>query len=111
MLDKSWPPLITHNLYAIFVYMKTYEQHKKEVFARRPDVKKTYDALGPEYALIERMVEKRLKEGLTQAKLAKKIGTKQSAVSRFESGIGNPTVAFLYKMADALDVKLKITVS
>mgnify|MGYP001592813095 CR=1 FL=1 len=75
-----------------------------------PAVKKAYDDLGPEFALIEKIIEKRITEGLTQAKLAKRIGTKQSAISRFESGNSNPSLAFMHKLADGLGVKLKISV-
>jgi len=39
------------------------------------------------------------------------MGTKQSAISRFESGSYNTTIGFLYKVADALDTKLTISVS
>lgn len=91
--------------------MKSYRKHRREVFRKRPDVKKAYDALKPEYDLIARLIEKRLSRGLTQATLAKKIGTKQSAISRFESGTSNPTVDFLYKIADAVGANVKITVS
>jgi DNA-binding XRE family transcriptional regulator len=76
-----------------------------------PEFRKEYDALEPEFALISLMIEKRIKEGLTQDKLAKKIGTKQSAISRFESGNYNPTIGFLYKVADALDADIKVTVT
>lgn len=67
--------------------------------------------LGSEFAVIELLIQKRVKRGFTQADLAKKIGTKQSAISRFESGSYNPTLTFLGKVADALDAQLRITVS
>jgi ribosome-binding protein aMBF1 (putative translation factor) len=76
-----------------------------------PGFRKEYAALEPEFALIRLIIEKRLKEGLSQAELAKKIGTKQSAISRFESGSYNPTLVFLNKLAEGLNVKLKITLS
>jgi ribosome-binding protein aMBF1 (putative translation factor) len=75
-----------------------------------PEFKKEYLALGPEFDLIHKMIEKRIKRGLTQRELAKKLKTKQSAISRFESGRGNPTVNFLYNIADALGIKIKIQV-
>ena len=90
--------------------MKSFKDVKKEILSD-PRVKKHYDEFGPEFAIISLMIEHRIKYGLTQAKLAKKIGTKQSAISRFESGAYNPTIAFLYKIANALDVKVKITIS
>ena len=87
-----------------------FEQAMHESFKKRPNVKRLYDAMEPEYALIRCMIEKRAKCEITQAELARKMGTKQSAISRFEAGGTNPTIGFLYKLADVLDVKLKISV-
>ncbi|KKW32845.1 MAG: Helix-turn-helix domain protein [Candidatus Uhrbacteria bacterium GW2011_GWA2_53_10] len=83
----------------------------KQKLLRDKETKKAYDDLEPEYALVRLMIEKRLQRKLTQAALAKKIGTKQSAISRFESGTYNPTIGFLRKMSDALGAELKISVS
>lgn len=89
--------------------METFKKIKKE-FLVDPEILKAYEELGPEFALIEKLIEKRLKQGMTQAVLAKKLGTKQSAVARFESGTYNPSLKFIYKIADALSVKVKISV-
>lgn len=90
--------------------MKSYKTFKQSIL-RNAEVRKHYDELGPEFAVIQLMIQKRLHRGLSQGQLAKKIGTKQSAISRFESGSYNPTLSFLHKVAHALDVKVKITVS
>jgi len=90
--------------------MKSYRSLKKKLLADK-DVRKAYDELGPEFAIIEKLIQRRLQRGVTQGQLAEMIGTKQTAISRFESGTYNPTVGFLYKVADALDAKLKVTVS
>ncbi|MBU4315066.1 helix-turn-helix domain-containing protein [Patescibacteria group bacterium] len=74
-------------------------------------VNKAYDQLEPEFAVIEKLIEKRIKSGLSQAQLAEKIGTKQSAISRFESGTYNPSMSFLYKVAEGIDAKITIKVS
>lgn len=89
--------------------MKSFKTFKKEALSD-PVIEKYYDELGLEFNLIARLIDHRLRHGLTQADLAKKIGTKQSAISRFESGAYNPTITFLYKVADALDAKIQITV-
>lgn len=93
-----------------FNTMKSYKSFRAAALKDKV-LKKHYDELGPEFAVVERLIERRLKKGLSQADLAKRAGTKQSAISRFESGSYNPTINFLYKIADALDTKLKITVS
>ncbi len=91
--------------------MQSFTDFKREVFAKRPDVKKAYDDLELEYTLIQRMIDMRINHGITQADLAKKVGTKQSAISRFEAGGSNPTIGFLKRLADALDVDLRIVIS
>lgn len=90
--------------------MKSYQAIKSKLLKDR-SVNKAYQELGPEFFIIGQLIEKRLQKNLSQAELAKKIGTKQSAISRFESGTYNPTLAFLYKVADGLNVRLKVTVS
>jgi len=67
--------------------------------------------LEPKYKLIGDLIEARLKKGLTQEQLAKKIGTKQSAIARVESGNANISFDFLVKLTDALDTKLMIGVN
>jgi DNA-binding XRE family transcriptional regulator len=89
--------------------MKSYKNIKKKILSD-PEIFKTYQELEPDFFLIQKLIEKRLKQGITQASLAKKIGTKQSAVSRFESGTYNPTLKFIYKVADALDIRVRISV-
>ena len=74
-------------------------------------LKKAYDDLGPEFALIEMLIKKRLEQKLTQAQLAKKIGTKQSAISRLEQGSYNPSINFLRKVSVALNAELQISIS
>lgn len=85
-----------------------FEDHLKEAL-KDPVVKKHYDALEPEYALIRSILDKRLKKKMSQAQLAKKVGTRQSAISRLESGESNPSFKFLQKVARALDSGLYIS--
>lgn len=70
--------------------------------------KKEWDKLEPEYQLIESLIAARLKKGLTQEKLAKKINSKQESISRVESGRVVPTIPFLKRIAEALDSRLQI---
>lgn len=90
--------------------MKSYKKLKQEILKDK-ETKKAYNELGPEFKLIEMIIERRVKQGLTQAELAEKINTKQSAISRFEKGNYNPTINFLNNIASALGIKLKISFS
>ena len=71
-----------------------------------PKVKKEYDALEDEFALIESLISARLAKKMTQAELAEKIGMKQAAIARLEGGESNPTLLTLSKIAKALDKKV-----
>ncbi len=92
------------------MYKKSFKKFKKESL-KDPEVKKYYEQAKPKYDLMILMFKKRKEEGLTQKELAKRMGTKQSAISRFESGRGNPTTDFMYRLADALGAKMKITIT
>lgn len=85
----------------------TWEEHKKELL-KDPAVFKAYQELQPEFAVIEAILRARMKKGLSQEKLAKRMKTKQSAISRLESGNGNPSLNFLQRLASALDSRLEI---
>ena len=73
-------------------------------------VKREYNKLKPRYELISQIIDARRKSGLTQASLARKLKTKQSAVARIESGRANLTINFLEKLATALDSQLIIQI-
>ncbi len=75
---------------------------------KNPKIKAEYDKLQPEFAMIQAVMDARIKKGVTQEDLAKRIGTKQSVISRLESGRANPSVAFLKKLANALNSHLEI---
>lgn len=74
-----------------------------------PEFRKEYDALEPEYALINAIIEARIKKNISQKMLAKRLGTGQSAISRLESGTYNPTFKFAQKLAKALETDLTFT--
>jgi len=59
--------------------------------------------------LIIELTDLREETGLTQAEVAAKMGTKQTAISRFERYNTKPTLEFINKYAWALGAKLLIT--
>ncbi|EKD63292.1 MAG: transcriptional regulator, XRE family [uncultured bacterium] len=90
--------------------MKNYSDFKKRLLKDKV-VRRAYKQLEPEFAIAKIIIEKRLEKGLTQSEFAKKIGTKQSAISRLESGNYNPSLRFLEKVADALNLNFVISLS
>lgn len=85
-----------------------FARYKKEVFLKDSKVKAEYEKLQPEFAVIEAILRARMKKGLTQKKLAKRMKTKQSAISRLESGRANPSLSFLQRLAKALNTRLEL---
>lgn len=83
-------------------------QHFKKLLLKDSEVKKEYDRLGPEYAAIKKIIKLRLTKKMTQKVLAKKMGTTQSAMSRFEQGAVEPSLSFLSRLADVFNKKLII---
>lgn len=88
--------------------MSKWEDLEKELLSD-PAVKKEYDRLAPRYLAISKLVALRLKKGMTQKEVAEKLGTKQSAIARLESGKINPSLEFLQKMASVMGSKLSIS--
>lgn len=89
--------------------MKNWKALKKKLLKNK-EVLQEYEKLKPRYQLASQLIERRIRQKLTQEKLARKIGTKQEAIARLESGHANPTVGFLEKIAQALGSKLVIQV-
>ncbi|MDD3861293.1 MAG: helix-turn-helix transcriptional regulator [Candidatus Gracilibacteria bacterium] len=88
--------------------MKNYSTFKNRLLQNKK-IRKEYENLAPEFAIAESIIKKRIENGLSQSALAKKIGTKQSAISRLESGNYNPSIKLLEKVAKALSLKLEIS--
>lgn len=72
------------------------------------EIRAEYERLQPEFQMIDTLIKARKRRGFTQEKLAKEIGTKQSVISRLETGRGNPSLSFLKKLAQALDKRLEV---
>jgi len=85
----------------------TWTKHRKELM-KDSEVAQAYLELQPEFAIIRKIIEARIKRGMTQAELAKRMKTRQSAISRLESGRANPSLNFLKRLAQALNFRLEI---
>lgn len=74
-----------------------------------PAVRKEYDALEEEFALAAAVAKARLRAGLSQVELAKRMKTTQSTIARLESGRGKPSTRTLQNFARATGHRLKIS--
>jgi transcriptional regulator with XRE-family HTH domain len=87
----------------------TLKQFKTRAFARA-DVKEAYDELEEEFSFLEEVLKARADAGLTQAEVAARVGTTQSAIARLESATPkhSPSIATLQKYAKALGYRVQI---
>ena len=77
-----------------------FKDYRQELLSD-PDVKVEYDALEDEYAIARAIIEARVNSGLTQEELARRMGTTQSVVARWESGKTLPSCRTLCRIAKA----------
>ena len=73
-----------------------------------PDFKNEYDALDPEFSIIQAIIDARKKSGMTQKDLAEKTGITQGDISRLETGNANPSLKTLQRLAEGLGMTLKL---
>ena len=70
---------------------------------------KAVKEIEPEYELISQIIEARIKQKITQKELAERVKTRQSNISRLEGGEYNPTIGFLNKIAEGLNMELNVS--
>lgn len=79
------------------------EQLKDPVFRAE------YDALEPEFAIKQAMIDARKASGLTQKQLAERTGIAQGDISKLENGNGNPSIHTLQRLAAGMGMKLQLS--
>ena len=72
------------------------------------EVKKEYEKLKPEYEIIRAVLSARKNMNLTQQQLADRTGINRADISRLENGNSNPTIAQLQRIAEGMDMVLKV---
>jgi DNA-binding XRE family transcriptional regulator len=73
-----------------------------------PAYRDAYEALEGEFSMINALIEARTRAKLTQAEVASRMGTTESAISRLESGRVKPSTRTLERYAQATGHKLQI---
>ena len=87
--------------------MRTFE----DALAKRleePEFRAEYEALEPEFAIIQAMIDARKNSGFTQKELSERTGIAQGDISKLEKGNGNPSLKTLQRLAAAMDMKLRL---
>lgn len=86
---------------------ETFQSYLKNQL-KDPEFKKYYDEYGKQLEISYQILKMRKKKGMSQAVLARKIGTKQGNIARIEAGRQNFSINTLEKIAKVFDRDLKI---
>ena len=100
---KKNPPLAKIGGATLINFSKIIEEEMKD-----PEFRKGVELEMKKLEMSLAIINLRKKKKISQAKLAKKIGMKQSAVGRIEAGKQNLTIETLQKIAFALNKKLVV---
>ncbi len=73
-----------------------------------PVFRKEYEALQPEHAIIQAIIDARNRSGLTQKELSLRTGIAQSDISKLERGNSNPSIRTLQRLASGMGMTLRI---
>jgi len=73
-----------------------------------PEFKKLYDEEGVKLEVAYTLLQLRKKQKMSQAQLAKQIGTTQSNLARIEAGNQNLTIQMMHRIAKALGKELVV---
>ena len=87
--------------------MITLDDMKKDLM-KNPEFVKKYEAIQPEMDIIRAMIDARTAQHLTQKELAERTGINQADISKLENGTRNPTINLLKRLAEGMDMTLKI---
>jgi transcriptional regulator with XRE-family HTH domain len=81
----------------------------KKLKMQDKNFKEEYDKLAPEYEIISALIKARKEQNITQVELAKRVHTDQANISRLERGNYNPSLSFLKRIADGLNMDVHIS--
>lgn len=87
--------------------MRTLKQFKNEQMKDTEFVKE-YESIQPEIDVIRAIIDARNSQNLTQKELAERTGINQADISKLENGTRNPSVNLLKRLAEGMDMALKI---
>lgn len=75
---------------------------------KNPELKKEWDDLQPEMAVIRAMLDARIAHNLTQKELAERTGISLADIRKLENGTRNPSLNMLKRLATGMGMQLKI---
>ncbi len=88
--------------------MTKFSTLKRQMLAD-PEARAEYDKLGPEFEIAGELIAARKRAQLSQAELADRMGTTQSAIARLESGRKMPMMRTVQRYAEATGSRVRLT--
>jgi len=77
---------------------------------KNKEFKKDYDEFGKQIEIAYQIIRLRKEKRMSQAELARQIGTTQSNIARMENGQQNFTIGTLSKVAEIFEKDLKVSI-
>ena len=87
--------------------MKTLDMYLNEQL-QNDAFRKEWEENQPEMDIIRAMADARISQNLTQKELAERTGINQADISKLENGTRNPSLKLLKRLADGMDMDLKL---
>lgn len=75
---------------------------------KNPNFRSEFEALEPEFAIIQAIINARKSKNITQLQLSKLTGITQADISKLETGNANPTIKMLQRLASGMDMNIKV---
>jgi predicted transcriptional regulator len=79
-----------------------------KMYAEDEEFRKEWEALQPEYEIIKAILNARQSRNITQKQLSERTGINQADISKLERGTANPSIKTLKRLAEGLDMTVKI---
>jgi len=73
-----------------------------------PEFCREYEALQPERAVVQAIIDARQSAGLTQKELSERTGIAQGDISKLENGNANPSIRTLQRLASGMGMTLRV---
>jgi len=86
--------------------MTEWKQFLEEHLKKNPEFKKRWDAGAPLRAVTQQLLAMRILRGLSQNDIARRAKITQAHISRIESGLSDPRLSTLIKMAQAMEFSI-----
>lgn len=87
--------------------MTNWDTYKQKLL-KDSEFKRLYEESQPEFEIARAIIRARIENKITQKGLARKMNTTQSVISRVEQAKTSPSLSFLKRLAQALNLHLEI---